>query len=72
MIYFCERVPFYSVKMIANATFPKMQFIEAHLEPFGLRTFRLSIFSLVIFTSLVGNLIISEAVWKIPSRKPSS
>ena len=22
MIYFCERVPFYSVKMIANATFP--------------------------------------------------
>lgn len=49
-----------------------MQFIEAHLEPFGLRTFRLSIFSLVIFTSLVGNLIISEAVWKIRSRKPSS
>lgn len=49
---------------LAHQTRQKMQFIEAHLEPFGLRTFRLSIFSLVIFTSLVGNLIISEAVWK--------
>lgn len=57
---------------LAHQTRQKMQFIEAHLEPFGLRTFRLSIFSLVIFTSLVGNVIISEAVWKIPSRKPSS
>ena len=57
---------------LAHQKRQKMQFIEAHLEPFGLRTFRLSIFSLVIFTSLVGNLIISEAVWKIPSRKPSS
>ncbi|XP_022801028.1 probable G-protein coupled receptor 83 [Stylophora pistillata] len=66
--------------MIMNATLPSNvkpsnapeNAIEVYQEPSGLRIFRLSLFSMVIFTSLVGNFIICKAVWKITRRKPFS
>ena len=41
-------------------------------EPNGLKIFRLTLISLVILSSLVGNFIVCKTVWKIPYRKPFS
>lgn len=46
--------------------------IQQYVEAAGLRIFRLSLFSLVILASLVGNSVVYKAVWSMPFRKPFS
>ena len=57
---------------IANATEQPTAWIEQYKEPKGLYIFRLSLFSVIILASLVGNSMVCYAVWNIPSRKPLS
>ena len=39
-------------------------------EPNGLKCFRLTLISIVIFISVVGNFMVCKTVWKIPYRRP--
>ena len=41
-------------------------------EPNGLKTLRLTLISMVIFSSVVGNFMVCKTVWKIPYHKPFS
>lgn len=41
-------------------------------EPNGLKIFRLTLISMVLLSSLVGNFMVCKTVWKIPHRKPFS
>lgn len=77
-----ESLSLFSAKIVMplNSTLSSVNFsteapvntTELFLEPDGLKSFRLSLFSLVIFASLLGNFIICKTVWEIPHRKPFS
>ena len=46
--------------------------VEQYVESKGLRFFRLALFSVIIFASVIGNSMVCYAVWSIPTRKPLS
>ena len=46
--------------------------VEQYKETTGLRIVRLTLFSMIILASLIGNSVICKAVWSMSFRKPFS